>query len=71
MCATFGMKPYPKDLSLRVLAAVYRGMLNAEAARVFGVPTPSIIRYLRLPWQTSDVELKQVPAPPPKKGVTL
>ena len=71
MCATFGMRPYPKDLSLRVLAAVYRGILKPEAARVFSVPTPATIRYLRLPWQTSDVRAQASTGPPPRKGAAL
>jgi hypothetical protein len=35
------MKPYAKDLRLRVLAAVDRGMPRAEVARVFGVSVPT------------------------------
>jgi transposase len=31
------MKPYSKDLRLRVLAAVDRGMPKKEAAWIFGV----------------------------------
>lgn len=65
------MKPYSKDLRLRVLAAVDRGMSKAEAARVFGVSTPTIRRYLRLRRETGDVEPKPVPGPPARKGVAL
>jgi transposase len=42
------MKPYSKDLRLKVLAAVDRGMPRKEVARVFGVSEPTIRRYLRL-----------------------
>lgn len=38
------MKPYSKDLRLKVLAAVDRGMPRAEAAKVFGVSVPTIKR---------------------------
>jgi transposase len=50
------MKPYSKDLRLRVLAAVDRGMPKKEAARIFGVSEPTIRRYLRLHRETGDVE---------------
>ena len=65
------MKPYSKDLRLRVLAAVDRGMPRKEAARVFGVSEPTIRRYLRLRRQTGDVEPRPVPGPPARKGRAL
>ena len=65
------MKPYSKDLRLRVLAAVDRGMPREEVARVFGVSAPTIRRYLRLRRQTGDVEPKPVPGPRARKGVAL
>ena len=58
------MKPYSKDLRLRVLAAVDRGMPREEITRVFGVSAPTIRRYLRLRRDTGDVEPKPVPGPP-------
>ena len=68
---TVGVKPYSKDLRLRVLAAVDRGMPRAEAARVFGVSASSIRRYLRLRRETGDVDPKPVPGPPARKGAAL
>ncbi len=65
------MKPYSKDLRLRVLAAVDRGMPRAEAARIFGVSAPTIRRYLRLRRETGDVEPKPVPGPSARKGTAL
>ncbi len=65
------MKPYSKDLRLRVLAAVDRGMPRKEVARVFGVSEPTIRRYLRLRRETGDVEPKSVPGPPARKGAAL
>ena len=65
------MKPYSKDLRLRVLAAVDRGMPREEIARVFGVSEPTIRRYLRLRRQTGDVDAKPVPGPPARKGAAL
>jgi transposase len=41
------MKAYSKDLRLRVLDAVDRGMARAEAARLFRVSVPTIKRWLR------------------------
>src|SRR3712207_665875 len=65
------MKPYSKDLRLRVLAAVDGGMPRKEVARVFGVSEPTIRRYLRLRRETGDVEAKPVPGPPARKGAAL
>ena len=65
------MRPYSKDLRLRVLAACDRGMPRREVARVFGVSEPTIRRYLRLRRQTGDLEPKPVPGPPARKGAAL
>ena len=65
------MKPYSKDLRLRVLAAVDRRMPKAEVARVFGVSAPTVRRYLRLRRETGGVESKPVPGPPARKGAAL
>ena len=62
------MKPYSKDLRLKLLAAVDRGMPRAEAAaEVFGVSLPSIKRWLRLRRQTGNVAPKPVPGPQARK----
>ena len=50
------MRAYSKDLRLRVLAAVDRGMPREEIARVFGVSAPTVRRYLRLRRETGGVE---------------
>jgi transposase len=65
------MKPYSKDLRLRVLAAVDRGMPRNEVARVFGVSEPTIRRYMRLRRESGDVEPKPVPGPPARKRAAL
>jgi transposase len=65
------MKPYSKDLRLRVLDAVDRGMPKKEVARVFGVSEPTIRRYLRLRRETGDVEPRPVPGPPARKREAL
>ena len=71
LCKTPGMKPYSKDLRLKVLAAVDRGMPRAEAAKVFGVSLPSIKRYLKMRRETGDVEPKPLPGPRARKGAAL
>ena len=65
------MKPYSRDLRVKVLAAVDRGMPRKEVARVFGVSEPTIRRYLRLRRETGDVEPKPVPGPPARKWEAL
>jgi transposase-like protein len=41
------MKPYSKDLRLRIVKAVRDGMPKAVAARLFGVSLSSVKRYAR------------------------
>ncbi len=68
------MRPYSKDLRLRVLAAVDRGMpRRREVAELFGVSEPTIRRYLRLRRQNGDVvgPRRPVPGPPARKGAGL
>jgi transposase len=65
------MKPYSKDLRLKVLAALDRGMPRAEAAEVFGVSVPSIKRWLRLRRRTGDVSPKPAREPRARKGAAL
>jgi transposase len=49
------MKPYSKDLRLKVLAAVDRGMPRTEVAEVFGVSLPTIKRWLKRRRETGEV----------------
>ncbi len=65
------MKPYSKDLRLRVLAAVDRGMPRKEVSGTFGVSEPTVRRYLRLRRQTGGVDPRPAAGPPPRKGVAL
>lgn len=69
---TAEMKPYSKDLRLRVLAAVDRGVPRKEVAEAFSVSLPAIKRWLKLRKETGDVEpRKGVPGPPARKGTAL
>ena len=65
------MKPYSKDLRLRVLDACDRGMPREEVVRAFDVSAPTVRRYLRLRRETGDVEPRPVPGPPARKGRML
>ena len=65
------MKAYSKDLRLKVLDAVDRGMPRKEVARVFGISLPSIKRWLKRRRDSGDVEPNPRPGPPARKGVLL
>ena len=66
------MKPYSKDLRLRVLAAVDRGVPREEVARTFSVSVPTIKRWLkRRRRETGDVEPRLIPGRPRLKGAAL
>src|SRR5918994_3562821 len=62
------MKPYSKDLRLRVLSAVDAGTSREEVARTFSVSMPTIKRWLKRRRQTGDVEPEPLPGRPARKG---
>ena len=65
------MKPYSKDLRIRVLAAVDRGVPREEVAKTFSVSVPTIKRWLKRRRETGDVEAEPIPGRPRKKGRAL
>jgi transposase len=65
------MKPYSKDLRIRVLAAVDRGIPRGEVAETFGVSEPTVRRWLRLRRETGGVDPKPPSGPPARKGRAL
>jgi transposase len=65
------MKPYSKDLRLRVLTAVDAGTPREELARTFSVSMPTIKRWLKRRKETGDVQPKPIPGRPSKKGAML
>lgn len=65
------MKPYSKDLRLRVLAAVDGGARREEVAQTFSVSVPTIKRWLKRRRETGDIEPRAIPGRPPKKGAML
>src|SRR5215210_5445687 len=65
------MKAYSKDLRLKVLDALDRGMDRREVVRVFGVSLPSIKRWLKMRREQGDVQPRPIPGPPAVKGAML
>jgi transposase len=65
------MRAYSKDLKVKVLGAVDRGMPRAEVARTFGISLPSIKRWLKRRRDTGEVDAKAPPGPPAVKGAML
>jgi transposase len=65
------MRAYSKDLRVKVLDAVDRGMPREEVARIFGISLPSIKRWLKRRRETGRVDPKPMPGPPAIKGAML
>jgi transposase len=65
------MKPYSKDLRLRVLSAVDAGTPREEVAKTFSVSMPTIKRWLKRRRQTGEVEPEPIPGRPARKGAML
>ena len=65
------MKPYSKDLRLRVLSAVDAGTPRQEVAETFSVSMPTIKRWLKRRRETGDVEPEPIPGRPARKGAML
>lgn len=68
------MKSYSKDLRIRVLAAVDRGIPREEAARTFSVSVPTIKRWLKPQAASPDRgrgAKADLPGRPSRKGEML
>jgi transposase len=65
------MRAYSKDLRVKVLDAVDRGMPRAQVANTFGISLPSIKRWLKRRRETGEVDAKAPPGPPAVKGAML
>src|SRR3954452_20258132 len=65
------MKPYSKDLRLRVLSAVDVCTPREEVAKTFSVSMPTIKRWLKRRRETGDVQPKSLPGRPSRKGTML
>jgi transposase len=65
------MNAYSKDLRLKTLAAIDRGMPRKEVADLFGVSLSTIKRWLKRRRLTGDVEIHKIPGRPSVKGKAL
>jgi transposase len=65
------MNAYSKDLRLKVLSAIDRGIPRKEVAELFGVSLSTIKRWLKRRRLTGDVETMKIPGRPSVKGEAL
>lgn len=65
------MKPYSKDLRLKVLDALDRGMDRGEVVEVFGVSLASVKRWLKMRRERGDVQALPIPGPTARKRAML
>lgn len=65
------MKPYSKDLRLRVLGAVDAGRSREQIAETFSVSEPTIKRWIKRRRESGDVEPKPIPGRPSIKEAAL
>jgi transposase len=65
------MNAYSKDLRLKTLAAIDRGIPRKEVAELFGISLSTIKRWLNRRRQTGDVQTMKIPGRPALKGAAL
>jgi transposase len=65
------MNAYSKDLRLKTLAAIDRGIPRKEVAQLFGISRSTIKRWLNRRRQTGDVQTMKIPGRPSVKGQAL
>jgi transposase len=65
------MNAYSKDLRVKVLAAIDRGIPRKEVTDLFGVSLSTIKRWLKRRRQTGGVETMKIPGRPSVKGKAL
>jgi transposase len=65
------MNAYSKDLRLKVLAAIDRGIPRNEVAQLFGVSLSTIKRWLKRRRLTGEVNIYKIPGRPSVKGKAL
>jgi transposase len=65
------MDAYSKDLRLKVLAAIDRGIPRKEVAELFGISRSTIKRWLKRRRLTGDVSIHKIPGRPSVKGEAL
>jgi transposase len=65
------MNAYSKDLRLKALAAIDRGVARKEVQDLFGLSRSTIKRWLKRRRQTGDVAIHEIPGRPSVKGEAL
>lgn len=65
------MNAYSKDLRLKVLSALDRGIRRREAQDLFGVSRSTIKRWIKRRRLTGDVGTLKIPGRPAVKGEAL
>jgi transposase len=65
------MNAYSKDLRLKTLAAIDRGIPRKEVSELFGVSRSTIKRWLKRRRRTGGVETMKIPGRPSVKGRAL
>jgi transposase len=55
------MKPYSKELNMRVLADVDTGTPGEQVAETFSVSLPTLKRWVKGRWESGEVELEPLP----------
>jgi transposase len=67
----FLMNAYSKDLRLKALAAIDRGIPRKEVQDLFGLSRSTIKRWLKRRSLTGDVAIHKIPGRPSVKGQQL
>jgi len=65
------MNAYSKDLRLKVLSAIDRGIPRKEVQALFGVSRSTIERWLNRRRHIGDVEIHKISGRPSVKGKAL
>jgi transposase len=65
------MNAYSKDLRLKALAAIDRGVPRREVRDLFGISRSTIKRWLKRRRLTGNVEIHEIPGRPSVKGEAL
>ena len=65
------MNAYSKDLRLKALAAIDRGVPRREVQDLFGISRSTIKRWLKRRHLTGDIAVHKIPGRPALKGEAL
>ena len=65
------MNAYSKDLRLKALAAIDRGVPRREVQDLFGISRSTVKRWLKRRRLTGDVDVHRIPGRPSVKGEAL